>query len=167
MNNFANYQEATNAIILARNPLDPHSDHQSLAVALTMENLRGEIVTTVECVDPQRIPLFRRAGVDGIVCLASIGSNLIVQEALDPGVHSVLHQITSNTYGQQVYVVDVGQLADPTFGAITRICEARGEMAIGLQKDGEVVINPGADSVVTNGDQVICIAGQRPAAVSS
>jgi len=158
----ANFREATNAIVLALDPLDAHSDHQSLAVALTLEKLHPEIVTTCECVDPERVALFERAGVDGVVCLADIGSNIIVQEALDPGVHGVLHEITSNTFGQQVYLVDVGTLSKATFGGVLEVCATRDVMAIGLQRDDGVMINPGSEAPVRDGDRVVCIAGRRP-----
>ncbi len=158
----ANFRGATNAIVLALDPLDAHSDHQSLAVALTLEKLHSEIITTCEVVDPERVELFRRAGVDGIVCLANLGSNIIVQEALDPGVHGVLHEITSNTFGQQVYLVEIGDLSNATFGGLTKSCASGAVMCIGLQRGDEVLINPGDDAKVQAGDRVVCIASSRP-----
>ena len=163
----ANFRGATNAIVLALDPLDAHSDHQSLAVALTLEKLHSEIITTCEVVDPERVELFKRAGVDGIVCLADLGSNIIVQEALDPGVHGVLHEITSNTFGQQVYLVAVGRLSDPTFGGITTSCAKAAVLCIGLQRGEEVLINPGDAAAVQPDDRVVCIAARRPDPVSN
>ncbi len=163
----ANYGEATNAIILALDPLDTHSDHTSLAVALTLEKLRPELVTTVEVVDPERIPLFERAGVDGIVCLAHMGSNLLVQEALDPGVHGVLHEITSNTYGQQVYLVPTGELRDRSFKAVVAAGAASQVMVIGTQQGREVKLNPGPDAEVDADDRLVCIAASRPEPIST
>lgn len=161
----ANFREASNAIVLAADSLDAHSDHQSLAVALTLEKLHPDIVTTVEVVDPERVPLFERAGVDGVVCLASLGSNILVQEALDPGVHDVLHQITSNTFGQQVYLVDVAELGDPTWGGVVKQCFTLNVLAIGLQREEELILNPGPTAEVRTSDRVVCIAGSRPKAI--
>lgn len=161
----AGLDDARAAIILARDHHDPASDHHGLAVVLTLEQMSPETVTTAECVEPDHIHLFKRAGADDVVCIAEFASNLIIQETLDPGVQRVLRELTSNTYGQQVYVVAVEGERSGRFGDAKSQLSDRETLAIGLKRGDTVLLNPGIDDEVQPQDQVVCIGPRRPPAV--
>ncbi|MFZ9887956.1 MAG: potassium channel family protein, partial [Myxococcota bacterium] len=70
--------DAKHAILLARHPTDPSSDDSTLAAVLTLEHVNPAVRTVAECVDPERVPLMRRAGCDAVVCLAEMSSSVLV-----------------------------------------------------------------------------------------
>ncbi|MFN3199435.1 MAG: potassium channel family protein [Bradymonadia bacterium] len=161
----AGFRQATHAIVLARDPSDSTSDHHALAVVLTLEKLHAEIISTAECVDPEHIELFERAGCDNVVCLAQMSTNMIVQEALDPGVQGVIREITSNIYGQQLYVVPIKRLPSWRWSAVTEHFMSQPTMPVGIQRGAMVLLNPAPDAEVQTDDRLVCIGPERPEAL--
>lgn len=155
----ASAQTASQAIILAKEPHERRTDNTSLAVTLTLEHIWPDLHTVAECVDPANVRLLERCGCDSVVCMDELASQLLVQEALDPGVKALVHEITSNTYGQEFYVV-------PPPGATWKACRealyAVNALPLGLRRDGRVLINPASDEVVGPGDMAVCISEDRP-----
>ncbi|MEX1366995.1 MAG: NAD-binding protein [Nannocystaceae bacterium] len=158
----AGFREARFAIILSQDPNDPHCDNSNLAAALTLEHLHPGIYTVAECIDPERIELLYKAGCDAVVCLTALATNLVVHELLDPGVQKVIGEATNNLSGQNIYVVDIELSGEATYIAARDAMEERGCAPLGLERSGRVVLNPGADTAVGEGDRMICIAPSRP-----
>jgi voltage-gated potassium channel len=162
----ANFKSATHAIILARDPTDPASDNHNLAVTLTLEQLYPDIVTVSECVDPESIPLLYKAGADSVVCLAEMSASVLVSEVSDPGVQDVLLDLASNDDdGQQLYIVPIQGGA--SFDSVKKAVEQRGHLAVGLMRGKDVLLNPGGSASVQSGDRAICVAPERPTAISA
>ena len=158
----ANYETASHAIILAKNPMDPTSDNHTLAAVLTLEQLRPEIISVAECIDPEQIDLLYRAGCDSVLCINKLSTNLLVQEALDPGVQGVLGEITSHTVGQQMYIVEIEELRTWRYSDVVTHLQAQGVLPMGLARGKHVELNPTGDDPVEFGDRVVCIALHRP-----
>lgn len=150
---------ASQAIILARDPHDRSTDHGSLAVTLTLEHIWPDLHTVAECIDPANIALLQRCGCDSVVCMAELSSQLLVQEALDPGVKALVHEITSNTYGQEFYTV---RAVGPTWATCREALEGVGALPLGLRREGRVLINPSREERVLDGDMAVCISEDRP-----
>lgn len=162
----ANYQEATHAVILSKNPNDPRSDDLNLAVAMTIEGLKSEIHSVLECVDAESIETLRRTGCDSIVCASQFSSNLIVQELLDPGVQAVFAELSSVSVGQQIYVVAIEAMKTWTFGELKQWANTRNFVPVGVKRAQEVLINPEADLKLEKTDEAVLIGGERLAAVN-
>lgn len=158
----ARFRSARYALIMARDPHLPESDDRSLAAALTLEKLHAELVTTVECVDPNHAALFRRAGVDNVVCVDQVSTNLLVSETLEAGVMGVVTEITSAAFGQQLYIVEIEALAERTFAGLVAAFDGRGVMVLGMRRRGEMLLNPPRDAIIEDGDQAVCLAARRP-----
>lgn len=156
-------KRATHAIVLAPNAMDPRSDDQNLAAVLTMERLNAELHTVCEVVDAERVALFYRAGADSVVCLASLTSNFLAQELLDPGVQRVLEEITNNSYGQQIYIATVEQAGQSSYAEVRELLQTKAALALGIERGREVLLNPDAKEAIQAGDQIICLAAKRPA----
>lgn len=157
----ADVAHASLAIVLAMEPLDPHSDNHTLAATVTIDHLHADIHCVVECVDPQRVQLMRRAGADSVVCLAQLSSTLLVQEAVDPGALSVLHQMTSNQLGEQLYMVELKSSKACSFADAASKLSAQSMLAIGVKQSGDVVLNPDGSRPVQPGEHLVCIGKQR------
>ncbi|MEM7153639.1 MAG: potassium channel protein [Myxococcota bacterium] len=158
----AHFHEARFAIILSQDPNDPGSDNANLAAALTLEHLHPGIFTVSECIDPERIELLYKAGCDAVVCLTALATNLVVHELLDPGVQKVIGEATNNLSGQNIYMVDVTAGDGSTYVSARDAMENRGCAAMGLERQGKVILNPDAETELSEGDRLICIAPSRP-----
>lgn len=157
----ANLGEARVGLILAPNPLDHHSDHYCLAVALTVEALNPSLHSVVECVSPDRVELMRRAGVDSVVCISHLASALVVQEALDPGALDVVAQMASNQTGEQLYLVELKSTGPQRFADASERLSSHRMLAIGVRDGHAVRLNPPADEAVQPGMLLICLGRQR------
>lgn len=159
----ANFRDASSAILLSRNPHDPRSDDHNLAVVLTLEQLCPEIHSVVECADPDRILLFERAGADSVVCPAQMSSALLISEVSDPGVQAVLHDLTSNAGGHQLYVVPLSQWGRASvYGEVHTTLQDAGGLVIGIKRQRQIWMNPKTTFPLEPSDGVICIAAERP-----
>ncbi len=157
-------READAALILSRDPRDPASDMYNLAVALSLEQLNPDIYTIVECVDKVNVSILRKSGCDRVVCTSSFTSNLLVQELLDPGAKEVLEQLSSNTYGQQIYMVrlkGVGREGIPFFSLLEAALKNEGVLPLGVKRKGRVMLNPGMQFNVAPDDEVVLVAPAR------
>lgn len=161
----ASFREAHSAILLSRNPNEPRSDDHNLAVALTLEQLHPGIHTVAECVDPERVGLMKKAGCDSVVCLAEMSSALLVSEVSDPGVQQVLHDLTSNDGGHQIYVVPIERLSAWRYAEVQACLQDKGVLALGIKRDGKVLLNPKPGLELAKGDDVVCIGEERPTAL--
>ena len=161
----AAFRSAKNAIILARDPHDPRSDHDNLAVSLTIEQLSPDIHTVAECIVPERVALLKRAGCDSVVCLAEMTSALLVTESVDPGTQQVLQDLASKDGGHQLYFVPVERLVTWRYGEVQSLLMEQGALALGLRHAGDVELHPKAVREVARGDIAICLAQSRPEAI--
>jgi len=162
----ANFRDATHAVVLAQDPADPRSDDLSLAVALTLENLRRDIHTVVECVDPRKVDVIRRTGCDSVVCASQFSSQLVVQELLDPGVRQVFAELSCVGEGQYVFIVDIASMDEWTYRGLQGWAAPRHLVPLGMKRGESVILNPPVDRRVLVGDRAIVIGGARPEAVT-
>lgn len=158
----ARFRSARYALILARDPHLPESDDRSLAAALTLEKLHAELLTTVECVDPNHVALFERAGVDNVVCVDQVSTNLLVSETLEAGVMGVVAEITSAAFGQQLYVVDVEAADRLTIDDLRARLAGQRVLLLGVRRGRETMLNPEPGVALAPGDKAVCLAASRP-----
>jgi voltage-gated potassium channel len=77
---------ASRAVVLARDPTRAESDNFTLAICLTIKQLRPSLRLVAECVDPENEEILRRAGCESIVCVMNLGPSILAHELYDPGV---------------------------------------------------------------------------------
>ena len=138
-----------------------HSDSMNLTVALTIERICPEVRTIVQCVNPENAVFFERANVDSVVCPSMLSSQLMVQELQDPGIYEVLHDLTSNIGGNQMYIVPCPDSAK-TCGDLTSHFSSVGVLVIGLRRGSENILAPTAEQTIESGDSAIIIGTERP-----
>ncbi len=155
----ASLDQAHYAIILAKNPGDPHSDNLSVAITLAVEARTAGVHTVVECVDFATQELLRKAGCDSIVCTSRFDAHFISHELLNPGVQELLHELTSNTHGQQLYLTPSKLKGE--FSVLRDRCFKQGHLPVGLLRKGETLLNPAQDFQLEPGDSLISIGPTR------
>ncbi len=158
----ADIEHARGALVLARNPMDARADHTSLAILLGIETIKRDVFTVAELVDNNNREFFERTGCDAIVCLSAFTTHIMVQELLDPGVQGVINQLTSTSYGQQIFVVDV-ESADPKpFEILQQWARDQNALLLGYERNGHTEVNPTAGTTLAKGDRLVLIATNRP-----
>lgn len=163
----ANYAKAKYAIVLAKDPKDVRSDDLNLAVAITIERLRADIRTVVECVDAESIEILRRTGCDSIVCASKLSSSLLVQELLDPGVQSVFDELSRIQIGQQIFVTDIGSMKEWTYTELCGWSGSHGMLVLGIKRGSDIHLNPAQGLALEPGDQAILIGEHRPTSIDT
>lgn len=157
----ANIAEASHAIILAKDPGDPHSDDQNLSTTLVIEDMAPNIFSITEVVDPAKTRQIEIAGCDSTVCVSEMSANLIIQELQDPGVKSVIQEITSNQVGQNLYLVPVKKMNTWKYRELALWGIDNHYSLLGLLRDGRILLNCAATEEVQETDRAILLGKTR------
>ncbi|MBN2495246.1 MAG: NAD-binding protein [Deltaproteobacteria bacterium] len=154
---------ARSALVLACDPQDPHSDHTSLAILLTIESIRREVFSAAELIDGNNREFFERTGCDAIVCPSEFTARFLVQELLDPGVQEVVSQLLSTDVGQQLFVLQAADsLAGKRFSDLHAWAATHRAVLLGYLRAGSTQLNPPPDTSLATGDRLVVIAASRP-----
>lgn len=156
-------KNASHAIILSHNPGDPHSDDQTLSTTLMIEHINPDIHSIAECIDSEKIPQLEAAGCDSVICVSEFTTNIIVQELQDPGIKNIINEITSNTYGEQLYIAQIKKMKSWKAGSITEWASKNQYVFLGIKRGVETLLNCKANFDIKDGDQAIFIGSTRPA----
>lgn len=161
----AQVQSANRAIVLARNATDVASDGLTVATCLSLRHLKPELHIVAECVDPANREILARAGCHSIVCVMDLAPGILAQEAHDPGVVDVLHELTiwhedlNNVYIVPVTVAGGGESTVETLRGWAHKNDAT---MLGLRDTNGIKLNPAAMTPVREGDAVVLICRSRP-----
>lgn len=157
----ANIDHSAYLIVLAKQPGNPHSDNQNVAITLAIEARHRKVHSVVECVDYSAQELLKKAGCDAIVCTSRFDAHFLSNELLNPGVQEIVEELTSNQKGQQIYVTEVARSEGLTFSKVADQCKKHGHIAIGARIDGVKQLNITDDRKLSKGDAVISIGEKR------
>lgn len=150
------------AVIIQAEPSDPDkSDNSNLKIGLTIGTISPDTYTVVECMNPENILFFKRAHCDSVVCIASLASQMMVQELQDPGISLVVAELTSNREGKQFYMVDVPASAK-RFSDLQDHFGDDNASVFGVRRNGENVLLPDGEFKVSAADKAILVAAGRP-----
>lgn len=157
----ANLMAARSAIIQAYVEEPETSDDRNLKVALAVECFNPDVFSVVECMNPENEPYFHRANVDAVVCISALSEQMLVQELQDPGIANIVSQLTSNSEGKQIYIVDAPKgCAD--YQSVREKCHERGVVVLGIRRQDENTLLPNDDHQLQPNDRLILVAEQRP-----
>lgn len=158
----AGVARASHAIILSRDPGDPHSDDQNLATTLVMESLNRDIFSVVEIVNAEKIDQVELAGADSVICASEISSGLIIQELQDPGIKNIIKDLVSDLGGQQIYFMPIRRLARWEYPELVQWGLANHYTVIGIVRDGVQMLNCPSSEKIRETDSAIIIGRERP-----
>ena len=138
----AGIERAEQTIILSTGYDDPRSDSFVASVAFVVENLNQDINIVAECLDARHAALFSKSEQVSLVYALSLVTNLLVQEAQDPGVSLVTQAITSNevegTLATTKVEGDIGTNVSYDFIA-TKLLD-HGINLVGVVRDDSVIL---------------------------
>ncbi len=150
-----------NAIIVLRQPElnEADSDLKNIAAVLAIRAVAPSVPIIVECADPDYHQLLDKAGSTHTVCLEGMREKIIVQELLDPGVLSIVHELTTNLSGNQLYLIKTPPQArtwQDVKQHYSNIC------LLGIRRGNANHLAPSETFPLVANDRVVCIAQERP-----
>jgi voltage-gated potassium channel len=155
--------KASVAIVFARNPRDPRSDHETALIVLALREVCAKAKISAELVDPDHREFLRRAGCDAVVDSQAVASTLLVRSVQDLGVSEVVEELLSNKLGSEIYRV---RIPDAHVGSTFRdFCVAMldgGSSVIGLARGRRNLLNPSNDTTIEAGDEAFVVAKEPP-----
>ncbi len=139
----AGIERAEQAIILSTGYDDPRSDSFVASVAFVVENLNPNINIVAECLDSKHAALFNKSDQVSLVYALSLVTNLLVQEAQDPGVAIVTQAITSNEVEGNLSTTKVEGEIGPngSYDFIATKLLDNGVNLVGIVRGGDVILN--------------------------
>lgn len=152
-------------VVLSKQPGNPHSDDQNVAITLAIEARQKKVHSVVECVDYSAQELLKKAGCDAIVCTSRFDAHFLSNELLKPGVQEVVDELTTNLRGQQIFITIIERSGGIGYQKVVEHCQKHGHIAIGARIAGAKELNITDDRKLSNGDAVISIGATRLAAL--
>ena len=150
------------AVIIQADNSDIHdSDNTNLRTCLTIESICPEAYTIVECINPENEIFFKRAKCDSVISIASLTGQMMIQELQDPGVNTIIAELTSNSKSKQIYITDLKAQAN-NYRDVQDMYKADNVILLGIRRVEENVILPEPGFAVHLGDKVILISDKRP-----
>ena len=151
------------AIVLAENPSDPHSDHQSALTVMGLRRLNKKIRISAELVCVDNREHLDAAGCDAVIDALSVASGLLVRGVQDVGVPELVAHLLTNDMGSEVYRVPV----DPAFvGKSYRDYVIdnldRKQTVVGLRREEQMILQPGPELTIEKGDHAFIISVDPP-----
>ena len=160
--NQANLKQARTVVVLGDDNLEPTSrDAKVVLTTLTIESMANQVHTVVELVDKANEQHCRRAKADEIIVGSEISSHLIATATLDHGISTVVSELLSSSYGNELRTMPVPkEMAGKKFIEVfTAIKQEYQATVLGVQKGkgGELITNPEVDSMVESHDSLIIV----------
>ena len=163
----ANLKEAQTVIQLSDDQLDARvRDAKTILDTLTIKTLYPDVYVCVELIESRNVEHCRRAKADEIIVMGELSTNLLVQAALDHGITHMITELVSNRYGSELYKVDLpSSLVGLTFYEV--MCKLKKNhgilcLAVENKKTHKLIANPGADYRLSEEDELVVIATNRP-----
>ena len=166
----ANVNRARAAIVLGdpRSKTAGEQDAHAILTALAVKYIAPGVYTCVELADPENEKHLRHANVDEVVCPQLLGTCMLVQATLNPGLTRFLQDILTFDEGMEIYKAPVSpQTAGRTYGELAvRLMMKHGVTAVALEREGEMTVNPPAQTLIEEQDCVWTLALDYPGFIS-
>ena len=153
-------KDASLAIVLCTNQADSSSDGIVASVVTLIEHLRPEIKTVAECLNRRHAVLFRSSKCDSVVYTNQLIDNLLVQETQDPGVASLVSELTDNGQGFTLYSATVDCNFDTSYSEVAQKMASQAYNLISVERGAAQLIDY-SKLKAQKGDRVVYVATRR------
>ncbi|MBI5533065.1 MAG: potassium channel protein [Deltaproteobacteria bacterium] len=155
----ASVDEAAHAVILSKNPGDPHTDDRNVAIVLAIEGREHKARTVVECIDESTLELLHKAGCDRVVCTSRFDAHFLGSEVVNVGAQDVVEELLSNLTGEQLFLTPYDKAS--RFSEVAARCRELEHIPIGVRRDKKTLLRVADDFEVHAGDSIITIGARR------
>lgn len=158
----ANIGAAKFAIVLAENNT-PAADQKTVLTVLAIQKSNPSIVACAELNDANNEEHLREAGCRIIINASTLSSRLLAMSLQNPVVNTIVKELVSQG-GNEVYriVVPPKYVGRSFSGAMAEVKETHGVIAVGIEREGKVMLNPPGSEVLTEGDILLVLSEEPP-----
>ena len=158
----ANVEEAQFAIVVAEDE-SIAADQKTVLTVLAIEHLNPTIISVAELNDGNNEQHVRHAGCDIVVDTSSLTSKMMAMSLRNPVINKIVKELVSRR-GNDVFRVPVPkQYLGKSFAeTMAEMKNSHGVITIGIERDGESILNPPANMVFQKKDFLLVIAKELP-----
>ncbi|WP_136806546.1 potassium channel family protein [Desulfosediminicola flagellatus] len=163
----ANLKDASTVVVLGDDSLDATSrDAKVVLTTLTIETMNPDAYTIVEIANKVNEQHCRRANADEIIVGSELSSHLLATAAMDHGMSTIVTELISARYGNDLFSVAVPQklVGKDYLEVMLTMKKEYQATLLGIQKGrgGELQANPDQGYVIDDKDFLVLIARERP-----
>ncbi|GKX29899.1 potassium channel protein [Vallitalea longa] len=161
----ANVPYADIVIVVADEKLrdkDGMADAKSVLICLAVDKFNSDIHLIAEVLDEENTPHFERANVNDIIVSNQMSSRVMVRSAVYKNVSSVLKELLTNSYGNELYECtakedDIGM----SFKELSiKYIDKYNTILVGIANE-KVSLNPDKDRKIKKNDILIYISSEK------
>jgi len=154
---------AGGAIVLASDPSDPRSDHESALIVTALRRVNPDVRVAVELVDAENHEHLTYAGCDAVIDKSSTIANLLVRSVQDIGISDVVSELLTSDIGSELYRVKIDEEhVGKSFRAYASSMLEDSVAVLGLARSQERHINPDPEMVIEEGDDAFIVSREPP-----
>jgi voltage-gated potassium channel len=137
-------------------------DTETLLSAIAVEKLNGEVHTTCIVSDPKVVEALKKTNVDQILSTDQFFGLALSRSIFVPKVSIFLNELMA-TRGMDLYQGEIPrELVGKTFLKVMDVLKEKHEtILVGIVRGKEVVVNPGKEFVLKEGDELLYISEER------
>jgi voltage-gated potassium channel len=160
--NRANIMQADFAIVLADDNT-PTADQKTVLTVLAIEKSNPPIISCAELNDANNEEHLVRAGCNVVINASSLASRLLAMSLQNPAVNNIIKELVSQE-GNEIYRVSIPRqyVGHPFVDTMPDMKKLHGITVIGVERDGESLINPAANLSLQDSDLLLVISEKTP-----
>ena len=164
----ANIRQAKFAVVLAQDAT-PAADQKTVLTVLAIKNMNPSILSCAELIDENNEGHLRRAGCDVVVTASALTAKLLAMSIENPVVNRVIKELVSRVRGNEIYRVELPQryVERPFELCLRELKSSHNVIVIGIERNGECLINPSFDFILKANDFLLVISEQPPSLENS
>jgi len=159
----ANIKEAEFAIVLAEDST-AEADQKTVLTVLAIESANPKIVTCAELNDNNNEEHLHRAGCDIVLNTPALTSKLLAMSLQNRSAIRIVKELMGSGAGNEIYRVRVPlKYSGQSFSYVmTELKNSHNAITIGIERNGECLINPSSDFLLKVDDQLLIISEHTP-----
>jgi voltage-gated potassium channel len=155
----ASAAEAAHAIVFARDPSDPRSDHETALTVLVLRRLNQAALVSAELVEARNREHLEAVGCSSVIDVSAVTSALLVRAVRDPGVPEIVIDLVSTEAGWDLHRMPVeAELLGKTYRDLVVSLIDRGIGVVGLSRAGKQLLTPAPATVLLAGDEAFVVS---------
>lgn len=159
----ASATKASIAMVFARDPSDPRSDHHTALTVLTLRRVNPNVKIGAELVDSDNREHLTEVGCDAVIDFSQLGAMLLVRGIQDVGVTEVIEDLLSNAAGSELYRVKLEEeFVGKTYQELALALLERDIAVIGVERGDQRILNPDRTMALEETDHLFVVAREPP-----
>jgi voltage-gated potassium channel len=158
--NTAHIAEARFAIVLAESGT-PVADQKTVLTILAIKKCNRSIVTCAELNDANNEEHLKEAGCEIVINAGSLSGRLLAMSLQNPAVNTIIKELVSQERNEIYRVTVPAKYVGHSFlNALSGLKKLHGAITIGVERKGNVILNPAGDEVLKADDLLLVLSAE-------